>query len=85
LFEFEVLCWTYEYKEDSQKLRLFPLTLKDVALRWFMEQQGGNIGTWEEMKKSFLEKYKDYCKAWETRDEIFCMKKWDNETLEDYS
>jgi len=36
LFEFVVLCHTYKYKTDAQKLRLFPSTLKDVALRWFM-------------------------------------------------
>jgi len=36
LFEFEVLCRTYEYLEDSQKLKLFPSTLKGAALKWFM-------------------------------------------------
>ena len=36
LFEFEVLCKTYDYLEDSQKLKLFPSTLKGVALKWFM-------------------------------------------------
>ena len=53
LFEFEVLCHTYEYKTDAQKLRLFPSNLKDASLRWFMGWKGGNIGTWKEMKKSF--------------------------------
>jgi hypothetical protein len=36
LFKFEVLCRTYEYKNDAHKLRLFPSTLKDASLRWFM-------------------------------------------------
>jgi hypothetical protein len=36
-------------------------------------------------EESFLEKYKDYCKARETRDEIFCMTQRDDETLEDYA
>ena len=36
LFEYEVLCRTYDYLEDSQKLKLFPSTLKEVALKWFM-------------------------------------------------
>jgi len=31
LFEFEVLCRTHDYLEDSQKLMLFPSTLKGVA------------------------------------------------------
>lgn len=33
LFEFAVLFRTYGYAEDEQKLKLFPSTLKDVALR----------------------------------------------------
>jgi len=33
LFEFFVLCRTYDYAEDQQKLKLFPCTLKDAALR----------------------------------------------------
>lgn len=33
LFEFVVLCRTYDYAEDKQKLKLFPFTLKDVTLR----------------------------------------------------
>ena len=36
LFAFAVLCRTYDYTEDEQKLKLFPSTLKDAALRWFM-------------------------------------------------
>ena len=40
LFEFVVLCRTYDYTEDEQKLKLFPSTLKDAALRWFMDYLG---------------------------------------------
>lgn len=36
LFEFDVLCRSYDYTSDAQKLKLFPATLKGVALRWFM-------------------------------------------------
>ena len=32
LFEFVVLCRTYDYAEDEQKLKLFSSTLKDAAL-----------------------------------------------------
>ena len=32
MFEFVVLCWTYDYAEDEQKLKLFPSTLKDATL-----------------------------------------------------
>lgn len=36
LFEFDVLCRGYDYTTDTKKLKLFPSTLKGVALRWFM-------------------------------------------------
>ena len=36
LFEFEVLCRTYDYLEDSQKIKLFHSTLKGATLKWFM-------------------------------------------------
>ena len=32
LFEFDILCRTYNYLQDAQKLKLFPATLKDSAL-----------------------------------------------------
>ena len=43
LFEFNVLCKGYNYTTDPQKLKLFPSTLKGVALRWFMGLGGGVI------------------------------------------
>ena len=46
MFEFVVLCRTYDYTEDEQKLKLFPSTLKDAALRWFMGLPGNSITTW---------------------------------------
>ena len=36
LFEFDILCRSYNYLQDAHKLKLFPSTLKDSALRWFM-------------------------------------------------
>jgi hypothetical protein len=33
LFEFNILCRSYNYLQDAQKLKLFPATLKDSALR----------------------------------------------------
>ena len=32
LFDFFVLCQTYDYAEDEKKLKLFPSTLKDTTL-----------------------------------------------------
>jgi len=46
LFEFTVICRTYDYITDVQKLKLFPSTLKDAALRWFMGLLGHSITTW---------------------------------------
>ena len=33
LFEFVVICRTYDYTNDEQKLKMFPSALKDAALR----------------------------------------------------
>ena len=54
LFEFNILCRRYNYINDAQKLKLFPLTLKDTALRWFMGLEEYTIITWEKRKVPFL-------------------------------
>ena len=46
LFEFVVISRTYDYTNDEKKLKLFPSTLKDVALCWFMGLPRDNITTW---------------------------------------
>jgi len=43
LFEFDVLCRGYDYTIEPQKLKMFPSTLKGVALCWFMRLDGGTI------------------------------------------
>ena len=73
LFEFEVLCRTYDYLEDSQKLKLFPSTLKGATLKWFMGLVTHSIKTWNEMKKKFLDRYLDYCMPTNRKDEVFKM------------
>ena len=60
LIEFEVLCRSYDYLHDAQKLKLFPATLKDSALKWFMSLRVHSITTWGQMKEAFLGKYRDY-------------------------
>ena len=57
LFEFDILCRSYDYIIGAQKLKLFPSTLKDNALRWFMSLGGGTVTNWDRMKQVFLEKY----------------------------
>ena len=53
LFEFEVLCRTYDYLEDSPKIKLFPSTRKGATLKWFMGLVTQSIRTWNDMKKHF--------------------------------
>ena len=36
LFEFDILCKSYDYTTNTHKLKLFPSTLKEATLRWFM-------------------------------------------------
>lgn len=47
MFDFVVVCRTYDYTSNEKKLKLFPSTLKDASLHWFMILPGGNITTWE--------------------------------------
>ena len=84
LFEFDILCRSYNYINDAQKLKLFPATLKYVALRWFMGLGEYTIRTWEQMKNSFLKKYQDYCKSKDSRNDIFKIQEQEDESLEDY-
>jgi hypothetical protein len=63
LFEFDILCRSYDYTTTAQKLKLFPATLKGNVLRWFMSLGGENISTWVQMRHLFLNKYQDYCRT----------------------
>ena len=49
-----------------------------------MGLRGNNIHTWEDMKKVFLQKYEDYCKARDLIEEIFHMTQKEDESLEYY-
>jgi hypothetical protein len=82
LFEFDVLCRSYDYTTIAQKPKLFPATLKGNALRWFMSLGGENISTWVQMRQLFLNKYQDYCRTRERREELFKMSQKEDETLE---
>ena len=84
LFEFDILCRSYDYVTNAQKLKLFPTTLKGNALRWFMSLGSQVITTWEQMKQKFLLKYQDYCQTREKKDKIFNMAQNPDENLEDY-
>jgi hypothetical protein len=47
LFEFDILCRSYNYSDDAQKLELFFATMKDSALRWFMSLGENTILSWD--------------------------------------
>jgi len=55
LFEFDIFCRSYDYSSNSQKLKLFPATLKDATLHWFMGLGGNTITSWEKMKSVPIE------------------------------
>jgi hypothetical protein len=84
LFDFNILCRSYNYLQDAQKLKLFPSTLKEFALIWFMGLGESSIRSWEAMKDIFLKKYQDYSKTKESRNDIFKIQQLEDETLEDY-
>jgi hypothetical protein len=84
LFEFEILSKRYNYLEDAHKLKLFPATLKDSALRWFMGLGESSIRSWEAMKDIFLKKYQDYCNTKESHNDICKVQQLEDKNLEDY-
>ena len=84
LFEFDILCISYNYVHDAQKLKLFHTTLKNDALRWFMGLGEYTIKSWDEMKKIFFNKYQDYCRSKDSKNDIFNMQQQDDESLEEY-
>ena len=84
LFEFDILCRSYNYLQDAHKLKFFPATLKDYALRWFMGLGEYSIRTWEDVKIAFLQKYQEYCKPRNSRNNIFKMQQLKDEILEYY-
>ena len=85
LFEFNILCHSFDYKTDAHKLKLFPATLKESVLWWFMGLGANATSTWDEMQTLLLQKYKEYCKGNDPRgDDIFWISQKEDETLEDY-
>ena len=73
LFEIDILCRSYNYITDAQKLKLFPATLKYSALRWFMGLEEHSIVSRDGMRGAFLKKYKDYCKPKDYSSDLFKM------------
>lgn len=84
LSEFDILCRSYDYVSDIQKLKNFPATLKGKAMWWFMSLGRDSITNWNQMKQAFLNKYQEYCRARERKEELFKMNKKEEESLEDF-
>ena len=84
LFEFDILCKSYNYLQDAYKLKIFPATLKYFTLRWFMGLGEFTIRTWDDMKTSILRKYHEFCKPKDSRHDIFKIQQLEDEILEDY-
>lgn len=45
---------------------------------------GNSITTWAQMQQAFNNKYRDYCRSKDTKEEIFRMTMGSDESLEDY-
>jgi hypothetical protein len=85
LFEFDILCRSYDHTTNAHKLKLFPSTLKEAALRWFMGLGANIVAHWPAMSNLFISKYKEYCRGRDLKgDNIFKMSQKEEETLEDY-
>ncbi len=84
LFDFDILCGSYNYALDAHKLKLFPVTLKYFSLRWFMSLGECTIRSGDDMKAAFLKKYQDYSRPKDSLNDIFKIQQYEDESLEDY-
>ena len=62
---------------------MFLAILKDGSLKWFMGIRTHSIRTQYEMKRVFLEKYKDCFMHRNLKDEVFKIVQREDENLED--
>lgn len=84
MFEFDILCRTYGYTDDTHKLRLFPTTLKATSLKWFMGLGEQTIDSWDDMRSIFLKRYQAYCRPRDSKEDVFRMTQQEEESLEEY-
>ena len=84
LFNFYVLYNSYYCTSNAQKLKIFPTTLKWSTLQWFMGFGSRRIYSWDDMKKVFLNRYHNYYRSIEQREDIFKMTQKEDKSLEDF-
>lgn len=63
MLEFVVFSRTYDCVIVDQMLKLFPSTIKDACLHYFMGLPRDNITNWAQMQQAFNKKYKNYCRS----------------------
>jgi len=69
---------------DDQKMKIFPATLKGITLRWFMGFGAKSIATWDDVNTIFLEKYQDYYKAQDVKEEILNIRQKEDENVKHF-
>jgi len=87
LKEFHMVCVGMklnEVDEEQVKLKAFPFSLKRATKTWFFSILPGSIGTWNGMKKIFLEKYFLASRVANIRKEICGIRQSHGETLFEY-
>jgi hypothetical protein len=87
LKEFHMVCVgmkSNEVDEEQVKLKGFHFSLKGAAKAWFFSILPGSIGTWDGMKKIFLEKYFLASRVANIRKEICGIRQSHEETLFEY-
>ncbi|XP_052309176.1 uncharacterized protein LOC127905360 [Populus trichocarpa] len=87
LKEFHMVCIGMKpngVDEEQVKLKAFPFSLKGAAKTWLFSILPGSIGTWNAMKKIFLEKYFPASRVANIRKEICGIRQSHGETLSEY-
>jgi hypothetical protein len=87
LKEFHMVCVGMkpnEVDEEQVKLKALPFSLKGAIKMWFFSILLGSIGTWNAMKKIFLEKYFPSSRVANIRKEIYGIRQSHGETLSEY-
>ena len=87
LQEFNGICQTlrpHNAPEERFKLKVFPLSLTDLAKSWFLSLPSGSIRSWEQMQRKFLDKYYPPAKAAQLRRELQTIRQGPNEAIYEY-
>ena len=70
---------------DPLMCRIFPSSLREVALRWFNQLGRRIINSWIQMAEAFVARFITNSRRTKEMDALLIMKLEDNETIKDYS